>query len=427
MNFDPEKFGTEISPGGGCGPDLYDTEPAFAALLDSCEETLPERFSEFDRSEIDFTDIFQQMDRFLQQSRDLRLLVMLAQFGILGGQLHLFSNAVRIIRKLLENHWDDVHPIDADFGHMERMGALEALNNRPTVVLPLEAAPLLKTRRSGPISYRSLQIATGAATPRDDEPTISLGAIEAALTSGELEQGVIEEVLTDLADLQSELNAISDICSQKLKEADAKATAPDYEKIQILVQEMNGELKTRLGRQTDETAEDAPDTADDGAGQETEIETAAPADIRNAAQAKLILEAVEDYFASREPSHPALFLVREARGLVGKSYLDALKILMPRRFDEVALLLGTSGLQLSNDRLIDLNDGSGADLGDIDDFSVMVIENRSDAMKGIASVKGYFSSNEPTSPIPLLLDEAQNMSSGSFTGLLNLFLRPEDD
>ncbi|MEM9635892.1 MAG: type VI secretion system ImpA family N-terminal domain-containing protein [Pseudomonadota bacterium] len=427
MKFDPEKYGTEISPGGGCGPDLYDTEPAFAALLDSCEETLPERFSEFDRSEIDFTDIFQQMDGFLQQSRDLRLIVMLAQFGILSGQLHLFSDSVRIIRRLLENHWDEVHPIDADFGHMERMGALEALNNRPTVVLPLEAAPLLKTRRSGPVSYRSLQIATGAVTPRDEEPTISLGAIEAALTSGELEQEIIDEVLTDLSDLQDELSAISNISSQKLKEADAKATAPDYQKIQILAQEMSDELKTRLGRQKDETAADGEDATDEISEQDTEPEAVAPADIRNAAQAKLILEAVEDYFASREPSHPALFLVKEARGLVGKSYLDALKILMPRRFDEVALLLGTSGLQLSNDRLLDLNDSAGSDLGDIDDFSVMVIESRSDAMKCLASVKGYFSANEPTSPIPLLLDEAQNMSSGSFTGLLNLFLRPEDD
>lgn len=100
---------------------------------------------------------------------------------------------------------------------------------------------------------------------------------------------------------------------------------------------------------------------------------------------------------------------------------------MPRRFDDVALILGASGLQLSNDRLIDLNDGGDRELGEIDDFAVMVIESRSDAMKGIAAVKGYYSSNEPTSPIPLLLDEAQNMSSGSFTGLLNLFLRPEED
>ena len=38
--------------------------PPSQALLDSCEELLPERFSEFDRSEIDFTDLFKQMDGF---------------------------------------------------------------------------------------------------------------------------------------------------------------------------------------------------------------------------------------------------------------------------------------------------------------------------------------------------------------------------
>ncbi|MEO9528685.1 type VI secretion system ImpA family N-terminal domain-containing protein [Roseibium sp.] len=425
MSFDPEKYGTEVAPGAGCGPDLYDTEPAFAALLDSCEELLPERFSEFDRAEIDFSDLFKQMDGFLKQSRDLRLLVALAQFSVLSGQLNTFANAVRIIRKLLENHWDGVHPSDADFGFMERVGTLEALNSRPSVFLPLEAAALLKTRRTGPISYRAIQIAAGNATARPDEHTISLGAIEAALTSGEIEQDAIEEVLQDLSDLPGELEAIAEICTTRLKESNAKAAPPDFEALTSLLKEMGADLNRRLGRISDDTEEpvDDPEQDTDGPAPSTDNQ----ADIKNAAQAKLILDAVEDYFASREPSHPALFLVREARGLVGKSYLDALKVLMPRRFDDVALLLGTSGLQLSNDRLNDLNDGDDRDLGDIDGFSVMVIENRADAMKGIASVKGYFSANEPTSPIPMLLDEAQNMSSGSFTGLLNLFLRPEDD
>lgn len=427
MKFDPDTYGTEISPGAGCGPDLYDTEPAFAALMDSCEEMLPERFSEFDRSEIDFSDLFKQMDGFLKQSRDLRLLVLLAQFALLSGQLHLFADALRIVRKLLENHWDEIHPADADFGHMERMGALEALNNRPTITLPLESAPLLKTRRSGPISYRAIQIAAGTATAREDEHTISLGAIEAALTSGELEQDVIDEVLADLADMPGELQAIADISASKLKEAEAKAAPPDYSALCTLIQDINTEFNTRLGRLTPEEETEEAEGDENAADAEVTSETTSQTDVKNAAQAKLLLEAVEEYFATREPSHPALFLVREARGLVGKSYLDALKILMPRRFDDVALLLGTSGLQLSNDRLIDLNDGGSDDLGNIDGFAVMVIENRTEAMRGISAVKGYYSSSEPTSPIPLLLDEAQNMSSGSFTGLLNLFLRPEDD
>ncbi|KZM48283.1 type VI secretion system ImpA family N-terminal domain-containing protein [Labrenzia sp. OB1] len=428
MSFDPDTYGTEITPGAGCGPDLYDSEPAFAALLDSCEEMLPERFSEFDRSEIEFTDLFKQMDGFLKQSRDVRLLVLLGQFGLLNGQINLFANSVRIIRRLLENYWEEVHPSDADFGHMERMGALEALNNRPTVLLPLEAAALVRTRRAGPISFRTIQIASGTATARPDEHTVSLGAIDAALTSGELEQEDIDEVLKDLAELPGELRAITDICTEKLQQSGAKAAPPVYEEIATLLQDMYKELNTRLGRMTEE-AGDA--SGDDESGQEdadaVPANQASQSEIRNAAQSKLILDAVEDYFASREPSHPALFLVREARGLVGKSYLDALKILMPRRFDDVTLVLGTSGLQLSNDRLLDLNDGENREIDDIEGFSVMVIENRNDAMKAIGSVKGYYSANEPTSPIPLLLDEAQNMSSGSFTGLLNLFLRPEEE
>ncbi len=312
MNFDPETYGTEVAPGAGCGPDLYDTEPAFAALLDSCEELLPERFSEFDRSEIDFTDLFKQMDGFLKQSRDLRLLVILAQFGLLSGQVHTFANSIRIIRKLLENHWDDVHPSDADFGHMERIGALESLNNRPTVVLPLEAAPLLKTSRTGPISYRAIQIAAGDATARPDEHTISLGAIEAALTSGELEQDAIDEILKDLGDLPDELQTIAELCTEKLKESGAKAAPPNYEALSTLLKEMNAELNKRLGRLSPEETEasSSEDTAAEAAAADTS--QASQSEIKNAAQAKLILDAVEGLF--RQPGTVASGAVSGARG-----------------------------------------------------------------------------------------------------------------
>lgn len=430
MDLDPEKYGTEIAPGAGCGPDLFDTDPGFAALMDFCEEKLPERFSDFDRTEFDFPDLFQQMDGFLKQSRDIRLLTYLARFSLLNGQLHQFANSARVIRKLLDDHWDAVQPDDGDFDYMERMGALEGLNSRPSVLLPLEAVPLLKTRRSGAISYRTIQVAAGNAVARPDEHTVSLGAIEAALTSGELEQEQIDQVLSDLAELPETLNAISEKCTAMLEETGKKASPPNYEGLCTLIAEMSAELNLRLGRITPE--EDGGDTEEDETLSDSEdpgseTASASQSSITNAAQAKLVLEAVEGYFASREPSHPALFLVRESHGLVGRTYLDALKILMPRRFDDVSLLLGTSGLQLSNDRLQDLNDGGTGDLGDVDAFETPAVNNRTEAMKAIGAVKAYFSSNEPTSPIPLLLDEAQNMSSSSFTGLLGLFLRPEDD
>ncbi len=429
MTIDPETYGSEIAPGAGCGPDLYDTEPAFAALMDSCEEMLPERFSDFDRTEIDFRDIFTQMEGFLKQSRDLRLLTQLAQFGLLGGQLHVFANALRVMRKLLENHWDDVHPQDADFGYMERMGALEALNNRPTVALPLESTPLIKTRRTGPISYRAIQIASGETPPRPDEPTVSLGAIEAALTSGEIEQAEIDEVLQDLADLPAELEAITAVSTSRLRESDAKATPPNYENLCTLLRDINRELSARLGLQTQEDVQDEAEEASGEQGeQKTSPEQSPPVGaIKNAAEAQLLLETVENYFMTRETSHPALFLVREARGLIGKSYLDALRTLMPSRFDDVALLLGTSGLQLTNDRLVELNEAGSGDLGETDDFEVPLIASRSEAMRHVGSVKTYFATNEPTSPIPLLLEEAQSMSAGSFTGLLGQFLRPEEE
>ncbi len=430
MNLDPDRYLQPLSDEEPSGPDLYETDPPFAAFLDSSEEILPERFTEFDRAEVDFRELFKQIEGFLDRTRDLRLLTLLAQLSILAGNVGQFAATIRLIRALVEHQWDTIHPCDAALGFMGRMSTLELLVSRPTIVLPLEAAPLFKSRRSGPISYRTIAIAKGKLTARSDETTLSLGALEAALSSNDVEQEEIETLRADLASITEAVDAIMKICDEKLEEAGADATSPALGPVRDLAQTILAELGELLG--------EPAGTADAGDGEEGDAEggvnasetiagSALPAGaIANAAQAREILKAVERYFIRFEPSHPAVFLVREACGLVGRSYLDALRILMPRRFGDASLVLGRNGLTLSNDRLQELNDFDGMNEDDLEGFEPPEIASRGDAMAHIASVRAFFSSREPTSPIPLLLEHAQGMSSSSFETLLDAFFRPED-
>src|SRR5262249_59826988 len=59
------------------------------------------------------------------------------------------------------------------------------------------------------------------------------------------------------------------------------------------------------------------------------------------ADATLALTAIADYYGRREPSSPVLPLVRQARELVGKSFLEVVTMLVPSQADKAAFQIGT--------------------------------------------------------------------------------------
>ena len=73
----------------------------------------------------------------------------------------------------------------------------------------------------------------------------------------------LREILKDLGDLPDELQAIADLCTEKLKASGAKAAASQLRGFDnALLKEMNVELNTRLGRLSPEETESS--AKDDG-------------------------------------------------------------------------------------------------------------------------------------------------------------------
>lgn len=430
MNSRAEKYASEISPLEPCGPDLYETSAEFAGFLDQLEELLPEFYDRFDRSTVAFGDVFKRIDGFMARTRDLRLLVIAAQYRMLYGDIHGFANAVRTIRLLVERQWAHVHPVADGTDFTERLGTVEILGQRTTVLLPLDDAALFRTKISGPVSFRALEVAKGLKTPRGNEPAMSEGRLEEALKADDLEQEAIEDMLADLHDLPLELEAISALCRGHVEAAGAKTkTVPTFvplcERLRAIEAEMNGRFTPWLAKKTgkqnvDAPADKQPDLPGTAPPASAVASSASAIDISSTAHARLVLKAIETYFSLREPSHPALFLVREAHGLVGKSFLDAIKILAPQRFEYVNLKLGESGLQISNPRLQELNQASTAPASQDDTLQIAAIASRDAAIGHIIAVKDYFARHEPSSPIPLLLDEARKLGDVSFSGLLGM-------
>jgi type VI secretion system protein ImpA len=138
------------------------------------------------------------------------------------------------------------------------------------------------------------------------------------------------------------------------------------------------------------------------------------------------LAAATDYFTRCEPSNPAVMILRQAQELVGKSFLDVLKALVPDQVAKAAVNIGNEhSFSLPLDRLVasPASPPSGLsnqpDLGEPGNFDA---PTRTEALVLLQQVSGYLRMAEPSSPIPFLIDRAGDLAQRDFLSVLKALL-----
>ena len=257
--------------------------------------------------------------------------MLVAKLLVLNRDLPGFAACVGLLDALLQERWDDVHPRGPDGDFAIRMAALESLDDLPPVVFPLQYLPLTNHRRLGPLSYRSWMIANGEAKPREGEAILDRAAIESALAETELAELV--ETRGQLQALQARLRGIRDICVDRA----GGDRAAKLEKLPGLVDKILALVDEVVVKRDPSLAPAEPQEPDGAASGTSTIPTGAVASTRDVADA---LAAIGRYFARSEPSSPALLLVRQAEQLMGKSFLEVMRVLMPNHMEQAAIQIG---------------------------------------------------------------------------------------
>ncbi len=436
-SLDFAAFAAPVSAETPCGPDLdRDGDLDYMNFMARAEGLLPESYYRrddegrrfpFDRTTIDFVTERALIESFLSRSRDLRLFVIAAKFSALNRDLEATSDCLVAMASLISNHWDDVHPRAEDSDVTGRMVALQTLDDLPTFILPLQHMPLATSRRYGPISYRSKMVATGEAPPAEEgEAVASSGTIDAVLQDTDLPALVAtRDRVGALRDAVARIRAVS-------VERAGHVQAVRYERLSPLADGMFKLLDDAVARrdpssrapsQTD--ADDAP-AADGAAAGRPDAPGGAVTSVREAAAA---LAAAGAYFVRAEPSNPAAVVIRQAEQLIGKSFVDVVRILFPNDAERTTIRIGEKPVfGLSFDRLASLDEGSGGDRsGDgngagQNEFDEApeppVAANREQAIKLLKAVGSYFRAVEPSSPIPLLTDRVCGFAHRDFLNLI---------
>ncbi|HKH27392.1 MAG TPA: type VI secretion system ImpA family N-terminal domain-containing protein [Sphingomicrobium sp.] len=430
--FDFSALIAPVSDSDPCGPDLELADDLeFMQFMARAEGLLPSSFFAFDRSSIDFTAEFVAIKKLLGDALDLRPLSVLAKLLVLNRDLPGFASCVAGIGSLLSERWDEVHPRgeDGDFGM--RMAVLQSLDDLPPVVLPLQHVPLAESRRFGPITYRSYLLATGEAKPRENEQVLDRSTIEGAFMEADLPRLV--ETANHLRSLQTALGGIRATCVAKV----GHEKAVSFDNLGPVAGNALAVLESIIVKRD-------PSGVPKAAAPEPSAETAVQAgkttryqglpSLGSTREAAAALAAAAAYFRRFEPSNPAVLLVRQAEELMGKSFMQVMRILMPNQAEQATIQIrGAHSLDLPIERLSTLisdpseveeparengSDCDGAHIANGAGERSFQIRTRDDAIALLVQVGNYYRLVEPSSPVPLLTERALSLAECDFLGLL---------
>lgn len=339
-----EKILEPLLPDAPSGPDLdMEGDPAFWAFTSQLDVFLPTSYASFDRTEKPVGELIGAARTLLGRTIDLRLLSAIAKLSILDLKLPDFERAIGAIAQLLEQRWDHVHPQMDEMNQVMRFNALISLDDLPHVVLPLQQAPLFRSKRLGPVTIRMQMLAEGVIEQRAATETEQAENIPSAADfRAAMDEGSAEEITASFETakrLAAALAAIETIYAEKSGEYGAltlKRLRPLADRIAAFLEQAmvaKGLLAPEAASQAQDAGSDRALAHMPGGGPNT-------GSVRSIGQAVRALDAAALYFSRNEPSSPTRLLLAQARSLVGKSLFEALQELLPDHASKAVLVLG---------------------------------------------------------------------------------------
>jgi type VI secretion system protein ImpA len=324
-----------ISPDNPCGVDLeMEGDAEFMRFQAQIEGILPVSFLSFDRKEAALGGHIAKASALLKRSADLRTACALAKLAILDGDLHGFSVCLAGIARWVTEQWPGLYPSLIDSDPVLRLIELRSLDDNPHTVLPLQSAPLFKSRRLGAISLRSYLLAEGAVQPRsgfDDDDNA-----ERVPTAAELTGSIRDVDIADIMAMRGHANQLAEAVDAMEAAVDAQSGEPGAFRLEALratirqlVQAVNKAAAIKdpsLAVVADADAVQDDEGTDPDAGGVAAGDAGAVTSTRAMTDA---LRASAAYFARHEPSSPVRLLLVQAEALIGKGFFEALSVLAP--------------------------------------------------------------------------------------------------
>ena len=321
-------------PDQPCGVDLeYDDE--FREMQKASVGKPGTQFAgDADAEPPNWRGVAEHAEGMFERTRDVRVAIYWARARLQLDGFASLPASLRLVHGLLERWWDDVHPLLDDGDAYARVNALSDMCSQAGLLGDLRESLVLANRAIGEIHGRDIEVAKGALDPKPTDPGYG--------------QSQIEQMLADAAEADPTLVSVAPAALHYLgrlqdlmRERVGYASAPDLAPLSDAVQGIAAVMP-----QTVATAEEGGAAGDavtaDGSARASGGRSGLPGVIDTRADALKAIDMVCDYLERAEPTNPAQLLLRRARRLVNKNFLELVRELAPDSLGEVARIMGMS-------------------------------------------------------------------------------------
>jgi type VI secretion system protein ImpA len=354
-SFDLETFLTEISSDAPCGEDIsYDSEFLEIEKLAQGTEETQVGDQVLAGEEPDWKKVRQKSLALLARSRDLRLILYLTLSKLSLEGLAGFHDGLALLSGVVERYWDHVYPQldpDDDNDPMERMNIIGSLSPPPTAMSDQDPMKFIPRLMDAPLcqpadarlprpTLRHVLVASGELTVSEEEagdlPTSQL--IDAAFEQTDVEAlQATDQLLRGCFELIEGLD-------KTLIDHVGASSAPNLERLVRLLRQMQAKTGHYLELRGYGSEGEAPDDAG-GEGSAAGV-AGGPSpkqlsgQIFSTQDVRKALEMVIAYYEQNEPSSPVPLLIKRAKRLVGRSFVDIIRDISPDAMSQVQLVSG---------------------------------------------------------------------------------------
>lgn len=322
-----------------CGDDLeYDDD--FRAMEKAAAGRPPSQF-EIEGVAPDWRTVLIQSQGLFDRTRDLRVAIQWTRARVRLDGAATVPEGLRLITGLLSRFWETLHPLPDDGDPYARVNALNDMCSQGGLVGDLRESLIIADRSIGELRGRAVELVLGVLEPRADESPPGRSQVEQMLrdaVAAEPELGSFADAaLAQVAELQ-----------QLMRDRVGYAAAPEF---QPLVTPLTGVRSLMPGAAG--SAEAADDVAHEsgvgvasGGAPRGGARAGLSGGIESRADALRAIDMVCEYLERTEPTNPAQLLLRRARKLVNKNFVQLVRELAPESLDAVARVMGISAEEL---------------------------------------------------------------------------------
>jgi len=358
-----EQLAAAVSEDAPCGENLEDSSEFRQIEMELDRVVQGDRTGALTDA-ADWQEIRRHSQELLQRTKDLRLCVFLAASSLRQpeGGLSEFKDALSLVRTLVEERWETVHPqpdsgnkADPYWGRTQAIGELGtpigARGDAYEILKQLRALPLTRQGQEPQFCRRDIMILRGElAVDEQEKNRLNQEKKDEATLESAFGQTVslAREFLDSLAGDARQAAAHVEAISKQFREK-AERTAPDLELLRLELLAIAKEVENRLGYQA--SVSDDPDpSVSEGPSNEslpadvvrdtTKPPPASLGKVSSRAEVLQAIDRIQDYYRQYEPSSPVPFLLQRARRFVNMNFVDIVQDIAADAVANMKVIIG---------------------------------------------------------------------------------------